>query len=61
MFYKNIYLLHILSVQLLSALIIFTAMDMEVVMIMGNVIVIATGVVNLTVQVTYQAHLLICM
>ena len=48
--------------QLSSALIIFTAMDMEVVMmIMGNVIVIVTGVVNLIVQVTYQAHLLICM
>ena len=36
-------------------------MDMEVVMIMGNVIVIATGVVNLTVQVTYQANLLVCV
>ena len=44
--------------QFSAALIILTAMDMEVVMIMGNVIVIATGVVNLTVQVTYQAHLL---
>ena len=48
--------------QLSPVLIIFTAMDMEVVMmIMGNVIVIVTGVVNLIVQVTYQAHLLICM
>ena len=47
--------------QLLSALIILTAMDMEVVMMMGNVIVIVTGAVNLTVQVIYQrAYLLIC-
>ena len=46
--------------QLLSALIILTAMDMEVVIKkMVSVIVIATGVVNLTVQVTYQANLLI--
>ena len=47
--------------QVLSALIFLTAMDMEIVMKMGNVIVIANGVVNLTVQVTYQAHLLIFM
>ena len=47
--------------QISSALIILTAMDMEVVMMMGNVIVIVTGAVNLTVQVIYQqAHLLIC-
>ena len=46
--------------QILSALIILTAMDMEVVMMMGNVIVIVTGAVNLTVQVIYQqAHLFI--
>ena len=47
--------------QISSALIILTAMDMEVVMMMGNVIVIVTGAVNLTVQVIYQqSHLLIC-
>ena len=46
--------------QLLSALIILNAMDMEVVMKkMVSVIVIATGVFNLTVQVTYPAHILI--
>ena len=46
--------------QISSALIILTAMDMEVVMMMGNVIVIVTGAVNLTVQVIYQqAHLFI--
>ena len=46
--------------QLLSALIILNAMDMEVVTKkMVSVIVIATGVVNLTVQVTYPAHILI--
>ena len=36
-----------------------SAMDMEIA-IMNNVIVIVTGVVRLTVQVTYQAHLLVC-
>jgi FtsH-binding integral membrane protein len=46
--------------QLSPVLIIFIVMDMEVVMMMGTVIVIVTGVVNLTVQVTYKAHLLIC-
>ena len=47
--------------QVSSALITFIAMDMEVVMMVGNVIVTMTGVVNLIVQVIYQAHLLICM
>ena len=47
--------------QLLPALIILIAMDMEIVMMMDTVIVIVTGVVNLTVQVIYQAYLLICM
>ena len=45
--------------QVSSALITFIAMDMEVVMMVGNVIVTMTGVVNLIVQVIYQAHLLI--
>ena len=40
-------------------MIMLSAMDMEIA-IMSNVIVIVTGVVRLTVQVTYQAHLLIC-
>ena len=39
-------------------MIMLIAMDMEIAM-MNNVIVIVTGVVNLTVQVTYQANLLI--
>ena len=48
--------------QLLSALIILTAMDMEVVIKkMVSVIVIVTGVVNLTVQVTYPSHISIYM
>ena len=46
--------------QLLPALIILIAMDMEIVMMMDTVIVIVTGVVNLTVQVTYKANLLLC-
>ena len=42
-------------------MIMFSAMDMGIAIMMDNVIVIVTGVVNLTVQVTYQqAHLLIC-
>ena len=41
-------------------MIMLSAMDMEIAM-MNNVIVIVTGVLRLTVQVTYQAHLLICM
>ena len=45
--------------QLSSVMIILSAMDMEVVKIMGNVIVTMTGIVSLTVQVTYQVHLLI--
>ena len=48
--------------QLLSALIILTAMDMEVVIKkMVSVIVIVTGVVNLTVQVTYPSYISIYM
>ena len=35
-------------------------MDMEIAL-MDSVIVIVTGVVNLTVQVTYQANLLVCV
>ena len=45
--------------QTSSAMIMPSAMDMEIAM-MNNVIVIVTGVVRLTVQVIYQAHLLIC-
>ena len=41
-------------------MIMLSAMDMDIAM-MDNVFVIVTGVVNLTVQVTYQAHLLIFM
>ena len=40
-------------------MIMLSAMDMEIAM-MDNVIVIVTGVVNLTVQVTYKANLLVC-
>ena len=47
--------------QLLPALIILIAMDMEIVMMMDTVIVIVTGVVNLTVQVTYPSHISIYM
>ena len=43
--------------QLSSALIILSAMDMEVVMMLGwDVIVTMTGIVYLTVQVTYQVQ-----
>ena len=42
-------------------MIMLSAMDMEIAMMNNNVIVIVTGVVWLTVQVTYQAHLLIFM
>ena len=40
-------------------MIMLSAMDMEIAM-MDNVIVIVTGVVNLTVQVTNKANLLVC-
>ena len=40
-------------------MIMLSAMDMEIAM-RDNVIVIVTGVVNLTVQVTYKANLLVC-
>ena len=40
-------------------MIMLSAMDMEIAM-MDNVIVIVTGVVNLTVQVTYKANFLVC-
>ena len=39
-------------------MIMLSAMDMEIAM-MDNVIVIVTGVVNLTVQVIYKANLLV--
>ena len=39
-------------------MIMLSAMDMDIAL-MGNAIVTVTGVVRLTVQVTYQAHLLI--
>ena len=41
-------------------MIMLSAMDMEIA-IMNNVIVIVTGVVNLTVQVTYPSHISIYM
>ena len=41
-------------------MIMLSAMDMEIAM-MDNVIVIVTGVVRWTVQVTYQAYRLIYM
>ena len=40
-------------------MIMLSAMDMEIAM-MDNVVVIVTGVVNLTVQVTYKDNLLVC-
>ena len=44
--------------QVLAVLIALSAMDMEIVM-MNNVNVTMTGIVNLTAQVTYEVHIFI--